>query len=104
MFQSKRPQGNEAGIGETGAGTRNRTGISLAPEMALDLIREARKTPPSSQGDARVLAEYRTPYIRERETMGSLPEPLAAGFAGSAGPLLLDKLGERLAFERQGVR
>lgn len=104
MFQSKRPKGNGEAREETGAGTRNRTGISLAPEMALDLIREAQKTPPSSKGDARVLAEYRTPYIQEQEPMGSRPDPLDAGAAGASGPLLLDKLGERLAFERQGVR
>lgn len=104
MFQSKRSQEGEAAQESTGAGIRNRTGISMAPEMALDLIREAQKTPPSSKGDARVLAEYRSPYIREQEPVGSPPRPLDAGPGGDTGSRLLDKLGERLAFERQGVR
>lgn len=101
MYQSKHPMATEH---ETGAGIRNRTGVSLAPEMALDLIREAQKTRPTSEGDARVLAEYRGTYIKAQEPMGSLPEPLDSGLAGSSGPLLLDKLGERMVFERQGVR
>lgn len=107
MFKNKSSMGGEGesgGMGETGAGIRNRTGIGLAPEMALDLIRAAQKAAPSSQGDARVLAEYRGPYIQARESMGSRPEPLVPGPAGASGALLLDKLGERLAFERQGVR
>jgi rubrerythrin len=92
---------------ETGAGTMNRTGITLSPETALDMIREAQKTPPDPKGDAGLLAQYRRPYIEENSIMGSMPLPndMDPGEVdGSARPLLLDKLGERLAFERQGVR
>ncbi len=103
MLQHKSSETPQASA-ETGAGTGNRTGISQAPEMALALIREAQKTPPNASGDARVLGEYRADYIREMEVLGSRPRPLGQAPAGSAAPLLLDKLGERLAFERQGVR
>jgi hypothetical protein len=76
----------------TGAGTMNRTGAAGSPEMALDMIRMAQRTAPDPEGDATRLAEYRKPYIEGRSILGSGPS------------LLLDKLGERLAFERQGVR
>lgn len=92
---------------ETGAGTMNRTGASTSPEMALDMIREAQSTPPDPKGDAGQLAEYRKPYIEEDSILGSMPSPKNRdpGDPGaSARSMLLDKLGERLAFERQGIR
>ncbi|MDB5102881.1 MAG: hypothetical protein JWP91_570 [Fibrobacteres bacterium] len=100
-----------AGVtGETGAGMMNRSGTSTSPEDALDVIREAQRTPPSPKGDARQLAEYRKPYLEQRIPIGSRPVAIDQARTGRAEEgntsvsLLLDKLGERLAFERQGVR
>lgn len=89
---------------ETGAGLGNRSGVMTAPERAMDVIRAAQGTPPDPKGDARRLAEYRKPDIREGAPIGSLPEPAADAADAAASSRLFDKLGERLAFERQGVR
>src|SRR5690606_35377363 len=101
--------GTDEALSETGPGTLNRTGVNTSPEMALDLIREAQRTPPDPPGDARMLAEYRGEYIREKTVIGSKPVPAVSGrnripAADGAGSIFLDTLGERLAFERQGVR
>jgi hypothetical protein len=92
--------------GETGAGTMNRTGAATSPEMALDMIRMAQRTPADPDGDATALAEYRKPYIEDGSILGSRPLPNDSDGEDPDDPaaLLLDKLGERLAFERQGVR
>jgi hypothetical protein len=54
-----------------------------------------REFPPSSAGSAEAIAEIRVAYAREGATPGETPAPLT---------LLLDKLGERLAFEHAGAR
>ena len=87
----------------------NRTGIQTSPELAGELIEGANNATPSSEGSAEEIAEYRTVYIQEGFPIGSLPtlpvakEPKAnEEEAGTA--VLLDKLSERLAFERSGTR
>jgi hypothetical protein len=87
----------------------NRTGIQTSPEMAEELIEGALAATPSSEGSAEDLAAYRGEYIQEGFPIGSLPSlPVAAeadaneDVAGMA--VLLDKLSERLAFERMGTR
>jgi bacterioferritin (cytochrome b1) len=87
----------------------NRTGIQTAPELAQELIEGAAAAEPSSAGGPEDIAEYRVDYIKEGFPIGSLPglpvsdeidaEEEAAGMA-----VLLDKLSERLAFERTGTR
>lgn len=104
-----RESGGDGRLAESGAGTLNRSGLNTSPDMALDLIREAQRTPPGIPGDSRLLAEYRGSYIREKTPIGSKPVPAASGrdrhsAAKGAGSIFLDKLGERLAFERRGVR
>lgn len=87
----------------------NRTGIQTAPELARELIEGAAAAEPSSGGGPEDIAEYRGEYIREGFPIGSLPSlPFSAEAkadeetAGMA--VLLDKLSERLAFERTGTR
>lgn len=92
-----------AGTMETGPGIMNRTGIGTSAEMALDLIREAGITAADPLDGAQSLAEYRRPYVEQKDSIGSRPQQPQAT-AGGNTLLLLDKLGERLAFERQGVR
>ncbi|WP_205665196.1 ferritin-like domain-containing protein [Caldimonas tepidiphila] len=92
---------------------RNRTGIQMSP---LD-IREMREgtdhTVPTSLGDKEAVSEMRQRYISESDTIGSVPVPgtltgmleTGKGFLTGRRPqVLIDKLGERLAFERSGVR
>ena len=88
----------------------NRTGIMTNPELSAELIEGAQQTKPSSDGDASSLAELRSQYLQERLPIGSPPIVAEVSEDGETlGPLegltlLLDKLGERLAFERQGTR
>jgi ferritin-like protein len=70
----------------------SRTGIMAAPERAEEMLAATREFPPSSPGDALAIAEMRIAYAQEGEGFGEPPA------------LLLDKLGERLAFEHAGAR
>jgi bacterioferritin (cytochrome b1) len=89
--------------------TGNRTGMQTAPELAEELIEGATSAAPSSEGDLEDIAEYRGEYIAEGFTIGSLPtlpvsEEADAGEEEIGMAVLLDKLSERLAFERMGTR
>ena len=89
--------------------TGNRTGIQTSPELAEELIEGATSAAPSSEGGVENIAESRGEYITEGFPIGSMPlvptsdegeaDEEEAGIA-----VLLDKLSERLAFERTGVR
>lgn len=98
--------GTQSALAGTGG---NRTGIQTSPELAQELIEGALAATPSSEGSAEDLAAYRGEYIQEGFPIGSLPSlPVAEegdaneDVAGMA--VLLDKLSERLAFERMGTR
>jgi bacterioferritin (cytochrome b1) len=98
--------GTQSALEEAGG---NRTGMMTSPEMAQELIEGALAASPSSEGSAEDLAAYRGEYIQEGFPIGSLPSlPVAdeaqadEDVAGMA--VLLDKLSERLAFERMGTR
>jgi rubrerythrin len=90
----------------------NRSGIMVSPEMSAELIQGVKEFTPSSEGDAEKMRQMRADYIREAPPIGSYPEIVneAEADAKSLSPddtraaVLLDKLGERLAFERQGTR
>ncbi|HEX5964778.1 MAG TPA: ferritin-like domain-containing protein [Pyrinomonadaceae bacterium] len=87
----------------------NRTGMQTSPELAEELIEGAAGATPSSDGGAEVIAESRTEYISEGFPLGSMPampvsEEADADEDQAAMAVLLDKLSERLAFERMGVR
>ena len=76
----------------------NRTGVSVAPEEALKTAQGARESGPSSPGDATALMGLRKPYVSEGEPIGSRPP------SPGVPEILVDKLGDRLAFERSGAR
>lgn len=88
----------------------NRTGIMTNPELSAEMIDGAQQTVPSSPGDATELAAIKADYLQEGAIIGSPPIMVEVSengenvgqFEGLA--VLLDKLGERLAFERQGTR
>lgn len=87
----------------------NRTGMQSSPEMAEELMEGASNATPSSEGGAEEIAESRGEYIAEGFPIGSLPS-MPASEEGEADEeevgmaVLLDKLSERLAFERMGTR
>ena len=78
--------------------TINRTGIAAAPDRAERMAEATQEFSPSSPGSALDLAAVRVEYARDAmsPSEGAAPPPAAS--------LLMDKLGERLAFERAGTR
>ncbi|MGB7480667.1 MAG: ferritin-like domain-containing protein [Burkholderiaceae bacterium] len=95
----------------------NRTGIACSPENSRLLQEFADSCPPDPPGSDASLAQLRETSIQEAETIGAVPEPgnvMAAAQTGAQPDtqtsaatlpeLLIDKLGERLAFERTSVR
>lgn len=77
----------------------NHTGLEAAPEMANRMLENTKLTKPAG-GDERDLAKVRAEYAAQASPVGTLPDPAASGMAA----VLMDKLGERLAFERSGTR
>jgi ferritin-like protein len=91
----------------------NKTGIATSPIDSADIIKEAQARQPSHLGDESLLLKVRQQYAMETDSVGSVPPPASLkGMAktavdmlkGSKPTVLIDKLGERLAFERTGVR
>jgi hypothetical protein len=87
----------------------NRTGMRVSPELGQELIDAALRAKPSAPGNDQGLAAIRIEYGRQAEPLGSVPvlQQEAAEEAEADEPgmaILTDKLGERLAFERSGVR
>ncbi|MPZ78797.1 MAG: hypothetical protein GEU77_20030 [Deltaproteobacteria bacterium] len=90
----------------------NKTGIGTAPRLSKEMI-ESSRTGPVSQGNSGTPADLRAQYIRQGNNVGSVPPPTSMkGVAKSAlqalkgekAIVLIDKLAERLAFERTGTR
>jgi rubrerythrin len=90
----------------------NRTGIQMSP-IDSKAMQEVDCTLAAGNGDDSALAGMRTDYITHAEALGSVPVPGSITGAVKLGALvlkgahpqiLLDKLGERLAFERTGTR
>ncbi|MDB5048040.1 MAG: uncharacterized protein JWO30_1111 [Fibrobacteres bacterium] len=96
---------NEAGM--------NRTGMAMALREGRVQEGNAWKNVPASPGDERELERMRAAYEGESEPIGSVPSPASLkGLAKTALQMLeghdpkafIDRLGERLAFERSGIR
>jgi ferritin-like protein len=91
----------------------NRTGIQMSPKDSKEMIEAAQNAMPTSEGDHMSLALLRSDYIADAEPVGTVPPPgtlkgvLKSGvdmMTGDRPQVLLDKLGERAAFERGGTR
>ncbi len=91
----------------------NRTGIQMSPFDSAALERDIRSLMPPASGDPEEIAHIRSAYIADADELGSVPPPATmkgllttgtAALLGKLPQLMLDKLGERLAFERMGVR
>lgn len=91
----------------------NRTGIGTSPRLSGDMLEATREFHPSLGGDERQIAYVREDYAREVDPMGSVPPPPSLkgmakaalqGLKAARPAQFIDKLGERLCFERSGVR
>jgi len=91
----------------------NRTGIATSPRLSAEMVKGMEEFSPAIQEDAGNAAVVRKNYAKEADPLGHVPPPLSVkGMAKSAmtalkgepPSLLIDKLGERLGFERSGVR
>jgi hypothetical protein len=96
---------------ETGT---NRTGIATSPIDSPDVIGKAAEARPSKPGDDSAIAAERIYFAKQADPIATMPPPASikgvvktaaqAVLKGEKATVLLDKLGERLAFERTGVR
>jgi ferritin-like protein len=77
----------------------NQSGMLSAEDGGEKMLENLSLTKPP-RGDETDLAKIRLQYAKEAEPVGTIPEPVPSGVMG----LLMDKLGERLAFERAGTR
>ena len=77
----------------------NHSGMLVAEDGGKKMLENIELTKPS-RGDQRDLAKIRLEYAKASDPVGSFPEPRQSGVAA----VLMDKLGERLAFERSGTR
>lgn len=92
----------------------NRTGLAASPLDAEKMLEVTAMTQPSADGDAEDTLAPRKLYAKEAPAPhGTVPPPaslkeaattLIKGLTGQKATVLVDKLGERLAFERAGVR
>jgi rubrerythrin len=77
----------------------NHSGMRVAEDGGEKMLENTALTK-TNGGDERDAGEIRMEYAKEADPVGTLPDPQPEGIAW----LLMDKLGERLAFERAGTR
>lgn len=86
----------------------NRTGVMTSPELTRELIAGAKEGKPTSKGDTNAIAEQSSSYANAQGALGSPPRSAVGAkgekAAAAAMPVLLDMLGDRIAFERGGTR
>src|SRR5512138_3471321 len=92
----------------------NRTGVATSPDASQRMVEgTAEFMPLELPADEQQISLVRRSYARSADPIGSVPPPVEAqgiahaivqGLKGNHPTQFLDKLGERLAFERTGVR
>lgn len=91
----------------------NRTGIALSPLMGPEMIEAVERYHPEPNPAAAALHTARLMHANTATTFGTMPPPASLKEAGTTAMGLLkgtkaavfvDKLGERMAFERTGTR
>jgi rubrerythrin len=98
---------------------RNRTGMQMSPlhgEMLLQTVQDPvaiADEPAPDQPEALLLSELRREYVNEADALGSVPPPGTLAGAVKAGAAMVtgkrlqvfvDKIAERMAYERGGTR
>lgn len=90
----------------------NRTGVQTS-RIDVKTMRQAAEKSGPGVGDEAEMAVLRTSYINEADPIGTVPPPATVKGVAKAGmekltgdrpEVLIDKLGERMAFERGGTR
>ncbi|HEX7115933.1 MAG TPA: ferritin-like domain-containing protein [Steroidobacter sp.] len=91
---------------------RNRTGLQASPRQAQRMTDNVEPVTPES-AESSPLNQVRLDYIRDADPLGSVPPPATAKgklkdgaemLTGDRPQAFVDKLAERLAFERGGTR
>ena len=90
---------------------RNRTGLQASPQQSKEM-NDVVLPVAAATADASPLNEVRLLYIREADPLGSMPAATVKAASKTASKLLkgeppqvfIDKLAERLAYERGGTR
>jgi rubrerythrin len=91
----------------------NMTGASLAPAAIAAMTEATSEFTPFDEIDTSELESQKLEYIEEADAVGSIPTPNTIKGVAKAGltklkgghpAVFLDKLGERLAYERAGAR
>lgn len=91
----------------------NKTPTQLHPEMTEAMSRGYEEFPPHAEDRSIDAFTMRKSYIENKEPLGTVPIPATLKGAfntgvqaiqGNSPSVLIDKLGQRLAFERSGVR
>jgi hypothetical protein len=91
----------------------NRTGAAVSPQGTEAMTRAANELTPPVPIDTAASEAQRIVYINESAAVGSIPPPATlkgvfktgvAKMRGANPSILLDKIGERIAFERSGTR
>ncbi|MDB5889760.1 MAG: hypothetical protein JWP47_591 [Polaromonas sp.] len=91
----------------------NKTGASMSPIGVNAMTDAVNEFSPPGPIDTEAMAAQRIVYITESDALGSIPPPpsvkgvLKSGMAkmsGSHPSVFMDKIGERIAFERAGTR
>lgn len=91
----------------------NRTGIETSPIDSKEMAEGSQQYTPMTAPNGHSMQSIERQYIEESDSIGSVPVPgtisgaLKAAMKKMTGrnpEMLLNKLGERLAFERSGVR
>ncbi|MDF3035174.1 MAG: ferritin-like protein [Paucimonas sp.] len=89
----------------------NRTGIQMSPFESSKMQAATNQQP--READTQAIAALRGSYIEEADEIGSVPPPATVtgamstafqSLVGNNPKVFIDKLGERLAFERLGTR
>jgi hypothetical protein len=91
----------------------NRTGAAVSPQGTEAMTRAAQELTPPVPIDTAASEAQRIVYINESAAVGSIPPPAnlkgivktgVEKLRGGNPSILLDKIGERIAFERGGTR
>lgn len=91
----------------------NKTGAGMSPIDSAELVEGTQKMPSSPKRGKDEIARVRGTFVEESDHYGSIPPPATIKGAitttlqalkGNRASVFLDRLGQRLAFERAGVR